>query len=417
MIEKMKTWIAENANQWTLFLQELVRKPSLPGKEAPAQNLIEEKLKALGAVVERWEPGGEALLNHPHFCSSRRDFRGSPNVAGVWKGKGGGRSLLLNGHIDVVPVGDPQQWVGDPFSGKIEAGKLYGRGVTDMKGGLVSMLLAMECLQAFQVQLKGDVIFQSVVEEESGGAGTLSALLKGYRADGAIIPEPTDMRIFPKQQGSMWFRITVKGRAAHGGSRYDGVSAIEKSALVVEAIRSLEQKRNEGIKDPLYDKVPIPIPINIGTIHGGEWPSSVPDQVEITGRMGVAPEEEMFHAQQALENTVQSIDDPWLQEHPPLLEWFGGRWLPGTLSTPHPLLDTLTTSYMGAMGIAPEIEASPWGTDGGLLNKIGGIPVLIFGPGKTSMAHYPNEFIEIDKVGQCAVILADAIMDWCKVVK
>ena len=122
-------------------------------------------------------------------------------MVAVLKGTGGGKSIILNGHIDVVPVGDEQNWKQDPFSGHIEAGKLYGRGSTDMKGGTVSLLMALEALIALGIRLKGDVIFQSVIEEESGGAGTLAAVLRGYQADGAIIPEPTNMKIFPEAAG------------------------------------------------------------------------------------------------------------------------------------------------------------------------------------------------------------------------
>lgn len=411
----MRQWMNEKEPEMARFLQRLVREPSLAGDEAAAQALIEERLYALGAKVDVWEPGGEALLSHPYFCSPRSDFTGSPNVVGLWKGKGGGKSLLLNGHIDVVPVGDRDQWRNQPFSGKMEDGKLYGRGVTDMKGGLVAMLMAMECIRAFQVPLKGDVIFQSVVEEESGGAGTLSALLRGYQADGAIIPEPTDLRIFPKQQGSMWFRIVIKGRSAHGGTRYAGVSAMEKSMVVIEAIQHLEKVRNMKITDPLYEKVPIPIPINLGTIHGGDWPSTVPDQVELTGRMGVAPEEDILEAQGEMVMALQRIEDEWFKDTPLFLEWYGARWLPGTMGEKHPLLLELQSSYGNVLGEQPVIEASPWGTDGGLLNKVGNIPVVVFGPGITGMAHYPNEFIELKKVNQCALILVDTLINWCEV--
>jgi acetylornithine deacetylase len=255
--------------------------------------------------------------------------------------------------------------------------------------------------------LKGDVIFQSVIEEERGGAGTLAAFLRGYQADAAIIPEPTDMKIFPKQQGSMWFRIHVKGKSAHGGTRYEGVSAIDKCYLVIEAIRELEEKRN--------GKSPIPIPINVGTIEGGNWPSSVPDQVELTGRMGVGPNEELVDAQKELLQAISSIEDEWMKENPPELQWYGARWHPGTLPPHHPLEESLIASFCEATGKEPVIQASPWGTDGGLLNKVGGIPVLIFGPGKTGVAHYPNEYIELNQVEECAVVLARMIMDWCKV--
>ena len=409
MIEKMKKWMEDKKGELASFLQQLVQAPSLPGQEAQAQGIIIEKLKSLGAKVDCWEPGGDMLITHPLFCCPRTHFSGSPNVVGVWKGTGEGKSLILNGHIDVVPPGDLAQWDEDPFSGKIRQGKMYGRGVTDMKGGLVAMLYAVQCLQEMGVPLKGDVIFQSVIEEERGGAGTLAAFLRGYQGDGAIIPEPTDLKIFPKQQGSMWFRIGIKGKSAHGGTRYEGISAIEKSYLVMEAIGQLEEKRNA--------RAPIPIPINVGTIEGGNWPSSVPDHVEITGRMGVAPSEDLVDAQQELNHAISSIEDEWLQENPPVLQWYGARWHPGNLPAHHPLEETLVQSFKEVLGKDPVIQASPWGTDGGLLNKAGGIPVLIFGPGKTGVAHYPNEHIELDQVGTCAVVIARMIMDWCNMQK
>lgn len=238
----VKEWMRANQQQAIDFLKEIVQEPSVQGKEIGAQKKVANKLNQMGLEVDIWEPGGEEFIKHPYFCATRTDFAGSPNVVGVWRGTGGGKSLILNGHIDVVPAGDETQWLHDPFSGKVTDGKMYGRGVTDMKGGNVSLLFAIECLKQLGIKLKGDVIFQSVIEEESGGGGTLSAILRGYRADAAIIPEPTDMKIFPKQQGSMWFKIRVKGRSAHGGTRYEGISAIEKSMIVIEEIQRLEKK-------------------------------------------------------------------------------------------------------------------------------------------------------------------------------
>ncbi|MDM5229545.1 peptidase [Cytobacillus sp. NJ13] len=412
---KIKQWLEENRQRGTRLLQQLVQEGSIRGKESSAQAVIIEKCRKLGLTLDIWEIGKEQLIKHPAFCSDRKDFSGNPNVVATLKGTGGGRSLILNGHIDVVPEGDRNDWDHDPFSGRIEDGKLYGRGSTDMKGGTVSILLAMEAIITLGIKLKGDVIFQSVIEEESGGAGTLAAVLRGYTADGAIIPEPTNMKLFPKQQGSMWFRITVKGRSAHGGTRYEGINAIEKAMIVMTKLQELEKLRNLKIEDPLYSKIPIPIPINIGKINSGEWPSSVPDIAVIEGRMGVAPDEEMKSAEKELEQCLKEAAqiDAWLKKNPPQVEWFGGRWLPGNLEQDHPLMTVLSESFEEVKGMQPAVEASPWGTDGGILSKVGNTPVVVFGPGVTEAAHDVNEYISLPEVFEAAEIIALAILEWC----
>src|SRR5690606_4415899 len=271
------------------------------GNEKEVQENVAQFLTNLDLDVDVWELDGERLQKHPYFYSNRVAFENSPNVVGVLKGTGGGKSIILNGHVDVVPEGDHNQWEIGPYSGEIVDGKMYGRGATDMKGGNASLMIALDAIKSLGICLKGDVIFQSVVEEESGGAGTLDAVLKGYKADAAIIPEPTNMKIFPKQQGSKWFRLIVTGMTAHGGTRYHGVCAIEKSLIVYEHLKALEKIRNNRIKDPLYDNIPIPIPINVGTINGGDWPSSVPDNVQLEGRIGIAPGETLEKVQQEME--------------------------------------------------------------------------------------------------------------------
>lgn len=412
---KIKQWLEENKQRGTRLLQQLVQEGSIRGHESSAQAVIIEKCRKLGLTLDIWEIGKEDLIKHPAFCSDRKDFSGNPNVVAVLKGTGGGRSIILNGHIDVVPEGDRNDWEHDPFSGRVEDGKLFGRGSTDMKGGTVSLLLAMEAIMALGIKLKGDVIFQSVIEEESGGAGTLAAVLRGYSADGAIIPEPTNMKIFPKQQGSMWFRITVKGRSAHGGTRYEGINAIEKAMYMITKIQELEKVRNHRIDDPLFSKIPIPIPINIGKLYSGEWPSSVPDIAVIEGRMGVAPDEEMKSAEIELEDCLKEAakNDKWLKMNPPQVEWFGGRWQPGDLEQDHPLMTVLSESFEAVKGRQPAVEASPWGTDGGILSKVGNTPVVVFGPGVTEAAHDVNEFISLHEVFEAAEIIALAILEWC----
>ncbi len=413
--EKIRAHIEKERAAATELLQVWVRESSVQGEERSIQERIAKRLHEIGLEVDQWVMEGEELTRHPYFVSPRTTFENSPNVVGVWKGTGGGRSLILNGHVDVVPAGDRDQWDHDPFSGQMIDGKLFGRGSTDMKGGNLASLLAIETLKALGVRLKGDVIFQSVVEEESGGAGTLSTILRGYKADAALIPEPTNMKIFPKQQGSMWFRLTVKGRSAHGGTRYEGVSAIEKSMLVVQEIGRLEKERNERITDPLYAKLPIPIPINIGVIEGGKWPSSVADLVKLEGRMGVAPGESMDDAKAEMAAALKRLAerDSWFAEHPVELEWFGARWVPGAVAEDHPMMEVLQKSFEAVTGKQAVVEASPWGTDGGLLTVLADTPAIVVGPGVTQVAHYPNEYIELDAVFQCAEIFALAMLEWC----
>ncbi|MBW5448583.1 peptidase [Cohnella sp. CFH 77786] len=413
---RIHDWLAAHRAEGTELLRQLVRIPSTQGNELEVQRLVAERLLAdPGWEVDVWEPDGETLTEHPDFCSERNRFDGSPNVVGVLRGTGGGRSILLNGHADVVPEGDRQQWRRDPYGGEVAAGRLYGRGASDMKGGTVSLLLAVRAIRELGIRLRGDVIFENVIEEESGGAGTLAAIVRGYRADAALIPEPTNMRIFPKQQGSMWFRITVKGRSAHGGTRYEGVSAIEKSMAVIASVRELERARNARIADPLYAGNPIPIPINIGVIEGGNWPSSVPDRVKLEGRMGVAPEESLGQARQEMARWLAGLaaSDPWFAAHPPVLEWFGARWMPGSLDPGHELVRVLSDQYREVLGTEPVIEASPWGTDGGLLTSLGGTPCVVFGPGLARKAHHPDEYIELDRVFEAAEIIALTILRWC----
>lgn len=412
---KIQRWLHDQRDQAVALLAQLVRAESTQGHEREAQRIVAEHLQLLGLEVDVWEPDGAALALDPFFCSPRTDFEGSPNVVGVWRGSGGGRSMILNGHVDMVPVGDEAQWTRDPWGGEVENGRLYGRGSTDMKGGNVSLLLAVAALKSLGVVLRGDVILQSVVEEESGGAGTLAAARRGYRADAALVPEPTGMRIFPKQQGSLWFRLTVTGRAAHGGTRYEGVSAIEKTQTVLASLSQLETDRNARINDPLFAGMPIPVPINVGSIRGGDWPSTVPDRVVLEGRLGVMPGETMEAAQTEMAHTLALLADadPWFAEHPVVPEWFGARWLPGDIDPDSEIVRLLAARYRDIVGAAPVIAASPWGTDAGLLGAAAQTPSVVFGPGTTAVAHYADEYVEIDRVLQVAAIVALTLADWC----
>ncbi|MCG1021054.1 peptidase [Sutcliffiella horikoshii] len=412
-----KDWLVKNRGNAVKLLQKLIQERSIQGRESSAQAVVIEACRELGLEIDIWEPDAKEMSTHKNFVSVREHFQDSPNVVAIWKGVGGGRSIILNGHIDVVPEGDPLQWEHDPYEGKVKDGKVYGRGSTDMKGGNVALLFAINALKSTGVKLKGDVIFQSVIEEESGGAGTLAAILRGYTADAVLIPEPTNMKIFPKQQGSMWFRVRVKGKSAHGGTRYEGVSALEKSVSVLEKIKELETVRNNRVRDPLYNGIPIPLPINIGKIDGGSWPSSVPDLVVLEGRIGVGPEEKLDDVKKEFADWLRSLSevDSWFDSHPVEIEWFGAQWVPGAVEVEHPFVKLIEDAYKQVVEKPAILEASPWGTDGGLFTQLCDIPTVVFGPGTTEVAHYPNEYISIDQMMKAAEIFAMVMMNWCEI--
>ncbi|KAG2386133.1 hypothetical protein C9374_002579 [Naegleria lovaniensis] len=435
--------------------QRWVRYPSLPEHEKDIQLDIAKYLKEELHFnkVDIWTMDQQKVeLENSKFFNTPRNFESlkkSPIVVGVLDGSAPEdlvetsqegaiqnaatkfkpyKSLIINGHIDVVPVGDPKAWfLENPFSGHINDSKIYGRGTTDMKGGLYAGLLAIEAIQKSLgiTNMKGKIIVHSVVEEESGGAGTVSAILRGYgHADAGIFPEPSNFLIFPQQQGSLWFRITVYGKSAHGGTRYDGISAIEKAQIVLNAIKKLEDERTDLIrnvlKNKLFENITIPVPINVGVIRGGEWPSSVPDFTVIEGRFGVIPNYETVEdAKQVLHDlvfkTIPELDKEHFSTYPCKLEFIGASWVPGYVPLEHEFVSQLSKSFSEVTGQNPIIASSPWATDAGYVNMMGNTPSVVFGPGVTHMAHQTNEYIPIDNIYKSAEIIALTIVDWCGV--
>ncbi|WP_085991098.1 peptidase [Oceanobacillus senegalensis] len=417
--KKIKEHIHGKKDEYIRFLQKVIQQPSTTGNELSAQTLVADRLKEKGLDVDIWVPDYNELIESNYFNPLRDNYDGSPNVVGVLKGKENGRSVILNGHIDVVPSGDISKWANDPYSGQVIDGKVYGRGATDMKGGNLATLIALETIIDLGIDLKGDIIYESVIEEETGGAGTLAAIQRGYKADVAIIPEPSEMKIFPQQQGSLWFTVTIKGVSAHGGTRYEGVSAIDKGWIVFQEIMKFEEKRNEPLRrNPLYKDNPIPIPINIGQFNGGYFPSAVAEEATIQGRYGIAPGENIDEAKEKFISMLDHLKtiDSWFESHPATVKWGGIHLPPGGCNLDHPMLEILKQKYMDVEHKEPVIAGSTWGTDGGLLTQAGSIPSIIFGPGTTSMAHFTDEYVELEKLFKTAEIITLAIIDWCEMV-
>jgi acetylornithine deacetylase len=367
-----------------------------------------------GFDVDVWELDLEELKGHPAFSAEIEREEGL-GVVGRFGEEAEGRSLILNGHVDVVPPGDPEGWSFSPWDGGLQDGCVRGRGSSDMKGGLVAGLFAAKAIRDAGVRLKGRLLLQSVIGEEDGGVGTLAAVERGYRADGAIIMEPTDLAICPSQAGAMNFRIRVKGKAAHGSVRDEGVSALEKYHLVHDSLLALEARRNHYCSDPLFEGSSIPFPISVGRIRGGDWASSVPDWVEAEGRFGVLPTEDLESAElEFLASLAEASEkDPWLRDHPPEVEWWGGRFKPAVVCLDDPVVEELRTALQDLGRPSPPLKGVPYGSDMRHLVHEGETPTVLFGPGDIRKAHASDESVVMGQVELVAKTLALTALRYC----
>lgn len=397
------------------FLRTLVQTPSITGHERAAQRVIEAQYRTLGLDVDVVESTRAALEAHPAFSDDGLPFTDRVNVVGRWRGDGRGRSLILNGHIDVVPPGEIDRWTVDPWSGLVRDGDVFGRGACDMKGGLSAATFAVRALKAIGFRPAGDILLESVVAEETGGIGSLTTIVHGYRADACIITEPTGLTMWTAQSGALTFRITVRGLAAHAAFKSRGVSAIELFLPIVDMLQRLDVERHTRHPHPLFDDPSNIAPISIGTVRGGDWPSTVPALLVAEGRFGVFPGESIEEARDALARALESVVEchPWFAQHPPELEWFEGQFESGEVDPDSPIVHTVARSHRRVHDSDAGIGAVSSGTDARLFTRHANIPTVLYGPGNVAQAHAVDERISIDEVVRCTKVLAHAIIDWC----
>ncbi|HEX2912702.1 MAG TPA: ArgE/DapE family deacylase [Chloroflexia bacterium] len=397
-------------------LQNLIAIPSVTGspEESAAQRWFARLMQDSGFKTDLWQidlPSTKASPDFPGLEAERTEAWG---LAGTW-GNLQGPTLVLNGHIDVVPPGDLRQWENEnPYPHRVEDGKLYGRGACDMKGGLICNLFAVKAIQTAGIRLKGQVLLESVVGEEDGGLGTFATLQRGYRGDAAIITEPTMLEIIPACAGALTFRLSFTGLSTHASVRREGVSTIEKFWLIWKALQDLEARRN--VTDhPLMKRYDLPYPLSIGTLQAGDWPSSVPDQLVADGRLGVALGESPAEARAEFEATIKAIcdQDEWLREHPVAVDWYGGQFASGQLPVEHSLIKLVSNHHQLLHGNEPDVFGAPYGSDLRLMVGLGNIPTLHYGPGDVKKAHAPNEFVPVDELEKCAQTLILTVLRFC----
>lgn len=397
-------------------IAELMAIESCHGQEVAVQRRMADLLRGMEMAVDEWDIDLNTLRKHPAF-GAEIEREHAVGVVGRW-GSGTGPTLILNGHVDVVPAGDLARWTVPPFQATVRQGRVYGRGALDMKGPLCCALEAVRAIQRASLTLGGTVMIQSVVGEEDGGLGTLATIERGHIGDAAIILEPTELMIAPAQAGALSFRITIPGLAAHGALRTEGVSPLESLPGILHALEELEAERCERLAHPLYDGYEVPFAICIGRVHGGVWASTVPEALVLEGRYGVGIGEDLDAARRELEDAIETAaaDDDWLVEHPPIVEWWGARFAPAAIAANHPLVTMLSGALESVTRKAPVIRGMPYGADMHLLVNQSGVPTVMFGPGDIRLAHAPDESVPIAELEAATRALVVAILRYCGVV-
>jgi acetylornithine deacetylase len=391
---------------WAPMLAELLAIPSVTGSaaEGDAQRWVAGHLDRIGFDVDLWSCDLEALRSDPDFPGSEAPRDEAWGLVGVTPGAGDEPPrVVLQGHVDVVPTGDLGQWVnGNPFTPRVSDGVMYGRGACDMKAGVVANLVAAEAVLRSGVKLPG-IAVHSVVSEEDGGLGAFATLRRGHTGDACIITEPTSGTVITANGGALTFELRVTGLATHGSTRYEGVSAFDAFLPVYRALQDLERERNADVGRVMAE-YPIAYPLMIGRLEVGDWSSSVPDRLVAEGRYGIRLGEDADSARAAFEERVAEAGaaDPWLRDHPVVVEWSGGQFLSGEFPRGHPFLDVVRGAYADATGGAPPRErGAPYGSDLRLYNA-GGIPALHLGPGEVRYAHSPLEQVRLAEVADVA---------------
>ncbi|MBQ3319778.1 MAG: ArgE/DapE family deacylase, partial [Spirochaetia bacterium] len=397
--------------------QAFVAIPSTRGAEGPCQDMIGDLLRERGYEVDDWHINLDDLRDLRGFGPIEHDFSKARTVVGTYRpATNAGKSLILQGHCDVVPTGPLEMWETPPFSPVIKDGRMYGRGTTDMKGGIATMIFAVEALQKLGIKLKGDLIMQTVVNEEHAGGGALGAVAAGITADAAIVTEPTgDSAILQNgSNGGVYWEVRIKGYETHAGARWKGreqygVSANEKSACIIANLLKMESEVN---KDETL------MSFCIGKLHGGTYATATAPECVMNGvayfypKLGTGPAG-INKVKKLIKDAVLSVDDPWLKANPPSIKfqhYDDAYKLDGSKDE---ILRTVAGSIKDILGKEAGVAVAGGGGDARHLGNQGGIPAIYYGPGNVVMAHSTDEYIELDNYIECIKVLAVAIYRWC----
>ena len=412
---RLRAAVAEGWDDQLAFLAELVRVPSVRGAEGPAQDLMADALRARGMEVDDWRLDPADLRDLPGYAPLEGDMSRARTVVGTHRPAATkGRSLILQGHCDVVPAGPLEMWTHPPFEAAIRDGWMFGRGAGDMKGGTVAALFALDAVRAAGFEPAARVHLQSVIEEESTGMGALSTLQRGYRADCALIPEPTGGRLTRAQVGVVWFRLRVRGRPAHVAYAGEGSNAIMAALDLLRGLQVMEAEWNARAEGyPHLAGTTQPLNFNPGIIAGGDWASSVPAWCEVDCRMGLLPGWQVAEAQGEIEARVAEIASahPFLRDAPPEVVWNGFLAEGWVLERAEREEAAFAEAHRIVKGAPPEDRFMTALTDTRFYGRYG-IPALCWGP-RAETIHGFDERVELASLRACTEVIALFVALWC----
>lgn len=418
--QKIQEAVDANFDAQLATTRDFVAIPSTRGAEGPCQDMIADLLRERGYEVDDWYIDIGDLKDLRGFGPVEHDFSRARTVVGTYRPTSArGRSLILQGHCDVVPAGPQDMWETPPFSPVVKDGRMYGRGACDMKSGTIAALFALDAIKAAGLKPTGRIHFQSVIEEESTGLGALSTLQRGYRADACFIPEPTNGKMVRSQVGVIWFRLKVRGHPVHVFEAGSGSNAITAAYHLIQSLELLEAEWNERAKgDRHFGEMTHPINFNPGIIKGGDWASSVPAWCDVDCRIAILPGWSVADCQAEILKHVAaaSRDHRFLANNPPDVEWCGflseGYELTDSAEAEGAFAKAYDAVYGGAV---PELAFTAL-TDTRFYGLNHNIPSLCFGASGAAM-HGFNEYVDLESLRKSTKVTALFIAEWCGVEK
>lgn len=401
-------------NAQVAFLADLTRLPSTRGHEAPAQDFMAAAMRARGLAVDRWKIDVAEIRHLPGFSPVAVSYDDAWNVVGMHRPRQiAGKSLILNGHVDVVPTGPADMWSSPPFDPRVEGNWLYGRGAGDMKAGLTANLFALDALARLGLAPAAEVAVQSVIEEECTGNGALACLARGYRGEAALITEPSAETLSPAQVGVLWFQVRLRGKPVHVAVAGSGSNAIEACFPLVAALHRLEARWNER-KHPEYASHAHPINLVVSRIEGGDWTSSVPAWCTFDVRVGVFPGEDLAEARREVETTIANAAtvDPFLARNPPEVAYHGFQAEGYVLQKGTPAQALLGRCHGRVTDSALGLQPLTATTDARFYGLYAGIPALVYGPTAENI-HGFDERVDLESLRRVTKVVALFVAEWC----